>query len=184
MKKTIITFIFLQNMLTLAVSQNIQPPAAGNSVVYFVRESALGLVINFSHFDNDKFIGKFDGADYLRYECAPGEHVFWAKAENRDFITADLEPGKVYFVEVFPQMGMIKASVQLNPVKPDDAKTIKGILKLMSKRTPVTYPPEEIVAENERLQEAIAKGLTRYQEDVKNGVPFKKIEKSMFYINL
>lgn len=183
MKKIIITFIFLQNILTLAVAQNIQPPAAGNSVVYFVRESGLGLVINFSHFDNDKFIGKFDGVDYLRYECAPGEHVFWAKAENRDFITADLEPGKVYFVEVLPQMGMIKASVQLNPVKPDDAKTIKGILKLMSKRTPVTYPAEEIAAENERLQEVIAKGLEKYKEEQASGVIFKRIEKNMFYQN-
>jgi hypothetical protein len=181
MKKTILIIMLLHYVFSTAFGQGIQPPAAGNSVVYFVRESALGLVINFSFFDNDKFIGKFDGGDYLRYECSPGEHLFWAKAENRDFITADLEPDKIYFVDVIPQMGMVKASVQIHPVKPDDDKTLKGIFKLINKKAPVTYPPEELEAENERLQEAISKGLAKYQEELGSGVVFKKLEKNMWY---
>lgn len=183
MKKIILPILLLQCAVFNIIAQGIQGPAAGKSVVYFVRESPLGLVINFSFFDNDKFIGKFDGAEYMRYECAPGEHLFWSRAENRDFITADLEPGKIYFVEVAPQMGFVKASVKLIPVDPKDAKTVKSMLKLINKKGPVTYPQEELDAENERLQEAISQGRAKYHEELKSGAVFSRLEKNMFYDN-
>lgn len=184
MKKIVVGFLFLQLVVSNIIAQGIQGPAAGKSVVYFVRESPLGLVINFSFFDNDKFIGKFDGGDYIRYECEPGEHLFWARAENRDFITADLEPGKIYFVEVVPQMGFVKASVKLIPVGPKETKIMNPMLKLVNKKAPVTYPQEELDAENERLQEAISQGLAKYEEELKSGAVFSRLEKNMFYDNL
>ncbi len=163
-------------------AQSLSSPAEGKAVVFFVRPSNLGTLINFSFFDKDRYIGKFNGGDYIRYECSPGEHLFWARAENRDFLVADLEAGRMYLVEAVPQMGAIKAGVRLAPILPDDAKRLNSALKLMDKKEPVTYPEDEMEAENERLQEIIAKGLAKYQEDLGQGIAFGRLERGMFFM--
>src|SRR5690349_15244489 len=103
MKKLLMTlFVPMLFSFRLAPLAEVTPPAKGKAVVYFARTvagySLTAMASNFNFFDKEKFIGKFSGTGYVRYECEPGEHVFWARAENTDFMTAELEADKIYLV--------------------------------------------------------------------------------------
>ena len=180
MKKTILLFVTLFFTFTL-FSQNIKPAPEDKAVVYFVRTSALGFAINFTYFDSLKVIGRFNGPKYIRYECSPGKHLFWARSENRDFVEADLEAGKIYFLQASPQMGIIKAGVELTPVYPNDESTMKKVTKLLSKKEPETFTQEELDNEEKHLTNVIERGMRKYVEDIKNGELHKVLKKTMYY---
>jgi hypothetical protein len=175
--------LLLFSFSTLSTGNEIAPPAEGKAVVYFARTASMGILINFSYFDKDKFIGKFHGHGYIRYECEPGEHVFWAKSENSDFITADLEAGKIYFVEALPKMGGLKARVRLMPVNPaQDMKMMKVIESMVSKKDGETYTADYLQTENEKWKEDIQRGMERYQEMVTKQEKVERLSKEMFYV--
>src|SRR5690606_10628764 len=116
---------------------NLPSPPEGKSLVYFIRSSGTGALVNFKYFDGEDYLGKFRGKNYFIYECDPGKHVFWVTSENRDFIEADLLSGKVYFVEVRPTMGAFKAAVKLFPVANDDTRSRKRLYKIIGKTDPI-----------------------------------------------
>lgn len=162
--------------------QNIDPAPADKAVVYFTRTSSLGLAINFSYFDSITLIGVFNGPKYIRYECEPGRHIFWARSENKDFVEANIEAGKIYFIEAVPLMGAIKAGVDLQPVYPDDTKMMKRILKLMEKRYSESFSVEELQSETIRLQDAITRGMAKYIDEKKKGSYIPQLMKEMNYV--
>ena len=181
MKKIGIIFsigILLYNQL---VGQEIPPAPADKAVVYFVRTSGLGFAINFTYLDSATIVAKGNGTDYVRYECDAGHHLFWARSENRDFVEAELEAGKIYFLEAVPTMGAIRAAVQLRPVDPSKADVMKRIFKLMDKKKPETPGPEELKKESEEMQDVIIKGLEKYKEEKEKGKKADRLEKHMFY---
>lgn len=181
MKKIILVFIGLCCLFSVSPAQGITNPSEGKAVVYFVRATQLAFAINFEFFDSSKLIGKFNGQNYMRYECAPGEHLFWARSENRDFITAGLEAGKIYFVEVVPSMGWGQAVVYLKPVDPKESDRMEKIEKVVNKRTSQQLSEAELAKQNEKLKDAIPRGLQKYKDDLADGKKFKRLEKNMFY---
>ncbi len=131
MKKQFALTLLVLCAVSPLLAQYIKKPAEGKAVVYFVRTSSLGAIINFKYFDGEKYLGKFNLGNYMAYECDAGYHVFWSKSENTDFIEANLEAGKVYFVDSEPIMGMIKAGVKLQPVYPAYKKFDKKKKKIL-----------------------------------------------------
>ena len=120
MKHSVVLLLFILTIVT-GQAQDFKAPAKGNAAIYFIRTTAGVLsMADFYFFDNDKLIGTSNGEKYLRYECAPGEHLFWARSENRDFITADLMAGKVYLIDAVPVMGVIADGVSLKFVDMSD----------------------------------------------------------------
>jgi hypothetical protein len=181
--KNIALALFASLLFSFSMANEITPPTEGKAVVYFARTASIGILINFSYFDKDKFIGKFHGHGYIRYECEPGEHIFWARSENSDFITADLEAGKIYIVEALPTMGGLKAHVHLKPVNPaQDAKMMKTVESLVGKREAETFTADYLQTENEKWKDDIQKGLARYQELVSKQEKIDRINKDMFYV--
>ena len=162
-------------------SQNIDPPSPGKSVVYFVRPSALGFAINFSYFDSTKLIGRFNAGKYVRYECEPGKHLFWARSENRDFMTADLLPDKVYFLEGQPRMGALKAGVNLAQIDPSNPKEMKRVLKLIGKKSPESFDAARLTDDSADLQDAIARGMEKYNSDKAKGKSVQSLDRSKYY---
>lgn len=155
-----------------SLAQGLESPAEGKAVVYIVRPAKLGGLVNFRFFHNDKYIGKFNAVKYMRYECDPGEHLFWAKSENRDFMTAELEAGKIYLVEAIPQMGGLKAGVKLAPVDLNASpkeKTLEKIDKLIGKKGPETFTEEELSEMNANLTTYIQDSLDRYEKSKEKG---------------
>lgn len=181
MKK--LAIIFLMGMLQNSnlISQEIAPAPADKAVVYFVRTSGLGFAINFSYLDSATLIAKGNGTGYVRYECEPGNHLFWARSENRDFVEAEVEAGKIYFLEAVPTMGAIRAAVQLRPVDPSKEDVMKRIFKLMDKKKPGNPTPEELKKESEEMQDVILKGLEKYKEEKEKGKKPDRLEKNMYY---
>ena len=133
------------------------------ATVYFVRASSLGAVINFALSDGEQVIGRINGMKYMRYECEPGKHLFWARSENKSFVEAELEPGKTYLIDVIPQMGGIKAGVALMPVDKSNYK-LKRIQKLVSKKEPVSFDANELAKLQSKFTEVIERGMSRYEK--------------------
>jgi hypothetical protein len=181
MKKSIVILIITLLNSIILFAQEIKPAPEDKAVVYFVRTSALGLAINFSYFDSTKVVGRFNGPKYIRYECSPGKHLFWARSENRDFVDAELEAGKIYFLWASPQMGLLKAGVELLPVDPKDESTMKKIIKLLTRRESESFTEQELLNDADSLKDAITRGMAKYAEDVKKGILHKTLNKSMFY---
>ena len=166
-----------------SIGQGITPAPADKAVVYFVRASSTGFAINFSYFDSDKLFGLFAGKGYIRYECSPGTHIFWARSENKDFVEAEVEAGKIYFIEAIVQMGWVKAQVRLQPLDPNNKKKMKGILKVINKIPPDSMTEEELKVESVNFKDVIDRGLIKYKEAKEKGESFNRLEKTMFYVN-
>jgi hypothetical protein len=181
MKKQFLLIIPLFLLALSVIGQSIEPAPSDKAVVYFTRTSSLGLAINFSYFDSTKLIGLFNGPKYIRYECEPGRHLFWARSENRDFIEAEVEAGKIYFIQAFVNMGAIKAGVDLEPVDPNDIRMMKKIFKLLDKKSSMSFTEEELQSETARLQNAISRGIEKYNEEKNRGKIHSQLTKSMYY---
>ncbi len=182
MKKQILLIVSFLVITISLIGQSIEPPPADKAVIYFARTSSLGFAINFSYFDSTTLIGVFNGPKYIRYECEPGSHLFWARSENRDFIEAEVEAGKIYFIEAIVKMGAVKAAVELQPVDPNDGKKMDKIFKLLNKKTAESFTAQELEAETERLQDAIIRGMEKYEDEKKKGKTNAQLKKTMFYI--
>jgi len=177
MMKNILIFLTFLCSLPVANSQSIASAPADKAVVYFVRYSGTGALINFTYFDGDNVIGKFNGPKYLRYECAPGEHLFWAQSENKSYLEADLEAGKIYVVNVLPVMGAFKAGVQLHPVAPNAIP--RALTRLLSKKSSESFTADELNEIQEAKKEVLARGNEKQERMEERGKELKKLSADM-----
>jgi hypothetical protein len=114
-------------------SQILQVPKEGKALVYIMRSNNLGGALNFRVYDKDRYLGALPQNAYFTYECDPGEHLFWAASENRDFVEATLEPNKVYVIDLRAKMGVFIAAVGAEPYSPDNPTHVKRLKKVLNK---------------------------------------------------
>jgi len=161
MKKTLFSLFVLVLSLTVN-AQSVEPAPADKAVVYFLRPNTMGALINFTFYDGDELIARFNGGKYYRYECAPGIHVFWARSENRSYVEADLAAGKIYVIEALPVMGGLKAQVLLMPVDPNEKGLSKPAKKMVLKRPSETYTSEDLAKWADNKSDTTERGMERY----------------------
>lgn len=89
----------------------------GKALVTFLRPSNYGGAVSFGIWDGEQFVGELKGRSSVSYLAGPGEHVFFAKAENWAVTKAQLAAGKRYYLLMRPRMGIMKAGVIMDPVK-------------------------------------------------------------------
>lgn len=140
----------------------IKKPSEGKSLVYFIRPTAVAFLVDFKLFHKDKFLGNLSSKRYIAYECEPGEHLFWATSENRDYVVANLEANKTYVVQVNPQMGAFVAGVNLIPCDPNNVSHKKMFHKAIKKGKEIVY--DESVSSGVNQEDTIKKGLEKYDE--------------------
>ena len=165
-------------------AQDLKTPSEGKSLIYFTRYDAAGFLINFKYFDGEKYLGKFSHGNYLVYECEPGKHIFWSKSENMSFIEADLQVGKTYIVDSRPQMGFIKAGVELIPFTKDldnYDRYKKRIFRSLEDGTIYAIMPDDLKNEEAELKELIERGMAKYKDKVAVGKEIKKLLPENFY---
>lgn len=180
MKKLIfITILLALTGIYTVCAQGFQPPSEGKAVVYFVRVTKYGKPTSFEFFHQDKYIGVFKGDQYMRYECDPGEQLFWASSENKEFVTAELEAGKTYIIIVDVIMGAWKARVGLTPLEISDAETWERAKKLVNKKPPTVIPEAKIDKMNKKLEKFIVEKLKMYESTWKNEKNFKHLSADM-----
>lgn len=103
-------------------AQGFVKPSDGKAAVYFTRTVMYGSKMLIDIFDSEEYVAYSIGKGYSVYECDPGKHVFWIAGENTDFITADLEAGKVYIAQLYVYPGVMKGRVSLVPNSAIDKK--------------------------------------------------------------
>lgn len=162
LKKVILFFVFLFGFSTVfsqkVTTQAIERPSEGKSLVYILKTGA-GVLINFRIYDKDVFLGAVASGKYLVYECEPGEHLFWASSENRDYVEANLEPNAVYVLNAEGQMGAFVAGVNLKPLNPNEFRDKKIFYQVVKNDTKKVYAKLE-----DDKSENIAKAMAKYQE--------------------
>jgi hypothetical protein len=108
--------------LYLLSAQGFVKPSEGKAAIYFTRTVTYGSNMLIDIFDSEEYIAYSIGKGYSVYQCEPGKHIFWIAAENTDFITGDLEAGKVYIAQVYVFPGVMKGRVSLVPNSSIDKK--------------------------------------------------------------
>ena len=144
-------------------------PSKGKVAVYFVRTNNTGFAINFRHFHYDKFIGKFAGVGYLRYECDPGENVFWFGASNSSYVTANFQADKIYVIETIPTIGFgyAKVSVEiLDRQKPSKYKSARNRVLKVLRDSSNDKTHQQILHNQEDYRKEIENGLEIYRKRV------------------
>ncbi len=176
--RTIYFFLLLFIKSSLIFSQKTNSIEKKDAIVYFTRASSLGALVNFTYFDGDSPIGRFNGPKYIKYQCKPGKHLFWARSENKSYVEADLEAGKIYLIDVIPQMGIVKAGVKLLPVDKKRYK-LKRIQKLVTKKESMKFAEQELVALKQEMESVIKRGLAKYEQMKSKGQTISELTKEM-----
>ena len=160
--KVIIFFIGIN--CTFSQSTNIQPivkPSEGKSLVYITRSGG-AMLINFRIFDKDLFIGSLEYGNYFVYECDPGQHLFWASSENRDFVEANLEANKVYVIDLEARMGAFVAAVAVVPQNPKEKSHRKKFYRTVKRETSIKKIQSELTSDDKESN--IKTALEKYNE--------------------
>lgn len=113
------------NMKLSDIAEPYVMPDKDKALVYFIRPSNLGYLINAAVYDDEKFIGIVPYEQKLPYLADAGEHRFMVISEAADFLKADLLSGKTYYIQVVPRMGAWRARFSLAPVTKDDLENPK-----------------------------------------------------------
>jgi hypothetical protein len=96
----------------------------GKASVVFMRPSLLGAAIASSVFElrspDDVFVGHVPAKKKLVHHVAPGPVRFMVVSEAADFMQADLEAGKTYYVLVTPRVGWWRARFSLRPITAEE----------------------------------------------------------------
>jgi hypothetical protein len=117
--------------MTMQKTSLVSTPQGDAALVTFVRPAVfLGDGVSVDIWDGDSFVGVLAAGTLVQHEVKPGEHLFLAKAENWSYTTANLLPGKKYFVKanIFP--GVLYARVALAAVPKTDSRIEEWLSKL------------------------------------------------------
>lgn len=154
-----------------------RPPAApaalrasqSEALVVFVRPSEYASGVGCTILDEEgHFIGQSPAHTHFAVSMRPGPHMFVSWAENIDALQAELAPGKTYFVEVAPTIGVFSARVHLRALKPGSEKWskqqewLRDTQQLQSDRSAgdsyyQRERPKDVVAKVRTAQEKMAK---------------------------
>lgn len=97
-------------------------PPADKAVIYVMRPSALGALINFKVELDGEPLGKTKGKQYFYIFAEPGNRTLVSIAENKSEVPILVESGKTYFFEQEVKMGIVKARNQLVRIDEVDAR--------------------------------------------------------------
>lgn len=157
----------VSNMQIAAQGENITSPKEGSSKIVFLRASSSGYAIQSSIFkienNNPEILGIVAAKKKMSYDLIPGNYIFMVLGESADFMYAEIEANKTYYVDITPRMGVWKARFSLKPIS-------RGIVS--SSRFIKSLNNCELVMPNESTkiwalvnQESILSKYTEYYED-------------------
>jgi hypothetical protein len=141
------------------------------ALVIFMRPSVLGWAISSSVYDvsggQTEFIAIVPAAKKVAHYSPPGERRFMVVGESADFMSANLEPGKVYYALVTPRVGWWKARFSLAPVSQEKLSTeefagwFKGTKWVENKETATGWYRANMGSVQTKLEEYLPKWLEK-----------------------
>lgn len=169
MKKGLI-LIFLLVFFAETNAQTLKTPSEGKALVYIMRSNDLGGALNFRVYDKDIFLGALPSRAYFTYQCEPGEHLFWAASENRDFVEANLEANKTYVIDLRSKFGLVIAAVGVEPYSPDNKRHIKRIKKVLKKHINANVVDSDRTDEKTENIEKAMKAYNKIKDNEKSKI--------------
>ncbi len=178
----VLAFICLMPFGQITAQESVvTPPSEGKAVIYFVRTGGTGGWFNFRFFEKENYLGKFQGKNYIRHECDPGEYIFWVKAENIDFIETDLKEGGTYLVQVAPVPGAFHSGVKFRIVDYSKEKLVERIHRVLRENEGVAFSKDEQEEGEEDMAEVINSGIRTIQKKRQRKKKVKRITQDMTY---
>ena len=108
-------------MQEISADQPAPTPLQGKAMVVFMRPSTLGFAVQSTVYEvkgNEvELIGIVAAKTKVAYHVDPGQRLFMAVGESADFMSAELQAERTYYVYVAPRMGMWKARFALDPIR-------------------------------------------------------------------
>jgi len=105
-------------MLQTTQAPSVQP---GESLIVFMRASAMGAAVSASVFDvtgtENELVGIVQYGTKVAYPVKPGERTFMVIGESADFMKAAILPGRTYYALVTPRPGVWKARFSFRPIR-------------------------------------------------------------------
>jgi hypothetical protein len=97
-------------------------PVPDKSVLYIFRDTGMGGAISIPVLVDGKLVGSTAAHVYFRVVVAPGNHELWAKASYDAKLSIATEPGKIYFIDQSPKMGVFYAGAGLKQVSEEEGE--------------------------------------------------------------
>jgi len=170
LKTSILLVCLFQGALLFSQNSNVEINS-DKATVFIVRSSGMGGVINYKYFIDDTYLGKCNYGYYLKLELDPGEYLLWVKAENRSFVKATVEAGKIYYVNAEARMGVVKSAVKLVAINNESTKDLIKIKKSFLKSELYTFDGVyKDGEEQQKIAELISNTLREYEDKLQ----FKK----------
>lgn len=144
--RSIVLYGVLLLMVTSCVSVPLAPveedttakqfsPAQGKCLVYVVRPSKVtGGGITITPVVDKQMVGALKAETYAVVEVSPGKHVValgGSGMETSAAVTIEAEAGNVYFVQVYPKMGMFAARAGVEQISEEEGKKLVQQSKLI-----------------------------------------------------
>ena len=111
----------VKNMREVPPAEAVYAPDAGKAMVVFMRPSGLGFAVQSSVFEIKEelpsLVGIVAAKKKVTYQAQPGERLFMVVGEAADFMSANLQAGRTYYVLVTPRPGAWKARFSLRPAE-------------------------------------------------------------------
>jgi hypothetical protein len=97
-------------------------PDAGKALVYVLRPTRLGFVIQTKVAVDGDWKGVNRGDTYFFFQLDPGDHAVCSVAENHSVLQLTVEAGKTYYLQQHIETGVMKARNEIAPMPEDEAK--------------------------------------------------------------
>lgn len=146
-------------------------PDDSHALVYFIRPKKAGYNAHAAVYDDHAFIGFVPYSTKLPYVTTPGEHLFMVVSESADFLKADLEAGKTYYIQVVPRLGAWRARFSLAPITKKTLSTaqsrewIEQATEITNKSDADLWAEKNSGSVDNKREAYLAKWLSKSEED-------------------
>ena len=187
--RSIIAFLIFVLVSIPSISQDIPEAPADKAVVYFVRTvKGTGLLVYPNVFCENGPIGILSYRNFIRYECEPGNQLFFILrggisqitfTNYKQFVDAELLAGKIYLIEVRVQI----EGIHMEPVNPiTDLDRLDRIISVLNSKSSIKA--NQMMKKKDYHKKRIHKswtkhGMKKYPEFVEKG-KVKKLHPNWF----
>lgn len=171
--------LFAQNELSL------EPIPSGKARLYVLCATLTGGAV----FVDTTCYGRVGTSEYIVLNIDTGSHLIWVGSGTRlrQFIEADLKPGKNYVVNIekgagpsFTMMQSINgSSLSLKPRNRANDYEMKKIKKFIRKRKLLNYPEEQLAEMQKKMYWRIKDAQAEYQKFKEKERPVLKLTGSL-----
>lgn len=130
-------------------------PKSDKATIVVYRHVSFGGMVVFSTYIDNKLAGQTKMKSYFIAEVDPGEHYIVTSAENNSCAKINTEAGKVYYLNVIPHMGVMKARVGTSASDPETFEEQKPEMDYYQLST-TDLSPDDLKMEDDEYKETIA----------------------------